>query len=543
MMLRFFRLLRAKVTDAPALYVFTCFSALYLLTMGGHLYSSDDEVKALIAEALVERQSVTLPAFDMAYMTVGRDGQSYSPFPVGASITMIPFYIAGRFVADVFPSFPRPFVVEFCYGLMNPLVTALGCAMFFLLCRQLGYSVRTALVTTFVYGTCTIVWPYAKTAWSEPQVASWLLVAVYGVEKFDAGGRLRWLAAAGTVGGYAVLTRYDAAFYVLGISLLACYRVAKHPNGLSTSAVVRAGLAYGVPLGVFAFLVLGYNYIRYESWTAFGHVADRVAEQVGQSAPLLDSLEGIFAGVYQHLFSTGKGVLLFSPPVLMFYWAVKTFYREHKPLALLCAGVPVLLLVVMGAMWGMSNVAWGERYLVPLTPFLVLPLAGLVAGFTDRGSHYMRRSTIGLCAAGLAVQVLGISISFQAVLDEQLSRGERPDLQLRSYDPEYSPVLLHFKAVLKRIPDTWEALRDGPEAFVRKRMETGDGAADASASKSYRNVIRFHTFDFWFCYLYFVRVPWWMTAALCFLLVGAMLFSRRALLRLMQKDTVPVSTP
>lgn len=532
-MIRFSLLsLGRSLSRTPGLQVFVFFAAIYLLTMGGHLYSADDEIKAMITEAIIERHSVALPVVDMAYMTVGRGGQSYSPFPVGASITMIPFYMTGRLLSNLMPGLPRTLVMEFCYGLMNPLVTAIGCAVFFLLCRRLNYSVRTALATTVIYGFCTITWPYAKTAWSEPQVALWLTMAMYGIVKFGDCERFGWMALAGLTAGYAVLTRYDAALYVAGLSVFAVYQVWRQPD-LSQSRRFTAALSFGGPLLFFAGLVLGYNYLRYERYLAFSHVGERVAEQMGQASPALDSLEGIVVGVYQHLFSTGKGVLLFSPPMIMFYWAVKEFKKEHGQLALLCVGVPVLVFIVMGAVWGMSNVAWGERYFVPLTLFFILPLAALVSGILDHGRLYMKRSIIILCGAGLAVQMLGIAINFQTVLDKQLARGERPDLQIRSYDPEYSPVLLHFKEALERIPDTWRAVTVGPERFLRERSgNSGDGQASGAPDKARRDIIRFHTFDFWFCYMYFVGVSPWLIGIPGVLLLTIIWLSGRNLLRL-----------
>ncbi|SVD83645.1 uncharacterized protein METZ01_LOCUS436499, partial [marine metagenome] len=129
----------------PSIWLFLFFVALYFLSMGGHLYSADNEVKGLITEGIVERHSVSLPRIEMMYMTPGRDGLSYSPFPIGTSITMIPFYLVGDGLAHLFPSLPREIVIEFSYSMINSIVTALTCVILFATSRLLGFSPRTSI--------------------------------------------------------------------------------------------------------------------------------------------------------------------------------------------------------------------------------------------------------------------------------------------------------------------------------------------------------------------------------------------------------------
>lgn len=522
------------LTPGPSLFLF-CLAA-YLLSMGGHLYSADDEVKALVTEGIVEHQSVALPTFNMIYMSVGVDGQSFSPFPIGSSLTMIPFYVIGDALSGLFPSLPRPIILEFCYSLVNPLATAVTAFLFFSLCRFLTYSVRTSLLTTLVFAFCSIAWPYAKTAWSEPQATLGVLLGLYGVVRYAKGGELRWLASGGAGLAYACITKYEMGLYVFGCCYLLLHHLAYQKQELMRRRIL-ALLAYGAPLAVGAFIVLGYNYVRFGGWTLFGNYVQDIAIQADQSNPILDSLEGIVVGVYQHLFSTGKGILLFSPPLILFYWAVKLFYRERRDLALLSVGLAAAFLVIAGAFWAMSNVAWGDRYFVSLTPFLVLPLASLVRSLADVGSAYMKRSFVTLCLIGIGIQLLGVSINFQTVIDRQLANGEKPDLQVRSYDPEYSPVLLHLKEVFHRGGDTWDLIRSGRKPFLEDKLrQSGIEMAGTVDQKAYRDVIRYHTYDYWFCYMYLTGLPAYMILAPMALLLLTLVLSGRRLIQILYQS-------
>jgi hypothetical protein len=522
--------LRFKTEPSPGCWLFLFCLGLYLLTMSGHLYSTDDEIKGLIAEGIVERHAVTLPKAEMIYMNVGRGGLSYAPFPLGSSITMIPFYRLGDLLARTIPSLPRPLVIEFCYALINPIATALTCLVLFETCRALAFSFRTALLTTLLYGFCTVAWPYAKTAWSEPQATLCVMTGLYGVIRWGLDVRLRWMALAGAAVGYGMMTKYEMGVYALLFFLLALYPVLTSRR-IPWRRALSAALAYGLPLSFFGLMILGYNYLRFERWTAFSHYSHLVSDHMEQSSPLWDSLKGIVVGTYQHLFSTGKGILLFSPPLLLFYWAIKGFWRVHRPVAVLCIALPAAFFISTGAFWAMSNIAWGDRYFVSLTPFLMVPLAALVSEIADHKGAYMKKSLVTLAAAGLAVQFLGVSINFQTVVEKQIAAGDPLDIQTLSYDPEYSPVLLHLKEVVGRLGDTWQVLRQGPERFMEARMSSPPRTFDP-AQKHYRDTIRFHTFDFWFCYLYFLRMPLLLILIPGGLLAGLVYISGRRLVRL-----------
>jgi hypothetical protein len=174
----------------------------------------------------------------------------------------------------------------------------------------------------------------------------------------------------------------------------------------------------------------------------------------------------------------------------------------------------------LGAFWMMSRIAWGERYLFALTPFMMIPLACLVSGLIDERSAYMKKSMITLAAAGLCVQILGISINPQTIIDKQVAAGDRGNIQLLSYDPESSLLYLHFKECFTRAEDTWTLLRSGPETFLR---------GEASDHNDVTDVIRLRTYDFWFLYLYFFKFPVLLIIIPFFLLTGGAVYVGRTL--------------
>ena len=518
------------------LWLFVFCVSVYLLTMGGHLYSADNEIKGMIAESIVERHSVALPEVNMMYMAPGRDGLSYANFPIGSSITMIPFYLFGDLISQVIPGLPRSLVLEFSYAMINSLVTGLTCVVLFAICRCLRYSVRTAIATSLIYGFCTIAWPYAKTAWSEPQAILCVVSAFYFILIFFDRHRYSWMILAGLAMGYGITTKYEVGLFLF---LLTGIMIAYLIQGqASWRHVIMAGLAFGIPLALFGFLNLYYNYLRFERWFNFGHYMV-IQTHLEQTSPMLDSLEGFIVGVYQHLFSTGKSILLFSPPLLLFYWSMKRFWRTHRTEALFCLAVPIVFFISAGTSWQMTFMAWGERYFISTTPFLILPLSTLLEDIIEYKKTYMKKSVITLAAIGMCVQILGVAVNFQTTSDKLLEEGDLFDIQTLSYDPEYSPVLLNLKELFGHFSGTWQLLVKGPEWIAANPSSAASLTLSDFDNKKHRDIIRYHTFDFWFCYMYFVKFSGVLVLIPLGLLIGLILISGRTLYRIgWQQHTV-----
>src|SRR5262249_19360750 len=143
---------------------------LYLLTMGGHLDSPDEELMFQVTRSLVERGRLTVstPNTPDVLVQTGIDGESYTHYGPVSSVMSMPFYVIGRAGAVVVPPRYTEVVERFAVGLRDPLVTAAACGVFYLVAGELGYSTFVAILLTLGFGVTTFVWPLAKYSWSEP---------------------------------------------------------------------------------------------------------------------------------------------------------------------------------------------------------------------------------------------------------------------------------------------------------------------------------------------------------------------------------------
>ena len=103
------------------------------------------------------------------------------------------------------------------------------------------------------------------------------------------------------------------------------------------------------------------------------------------------------------LFSPGVGLLIFCPILFLIFLAFPDFFKRNKPEC-------ILFIVFFGCFiyyYGTTNtwhglVSWGERYLVVIIPFLMIPLG---ATLEKRRSIVFISILIILCVIGAVVNI------------------------------------------------------------------------------------------------------------------------------------------
>ncbi|MBN1680798.1 MAG: hypothetical protein JW966_10935, partial [Anaerolineae bacterium] len=111
----------------------------------------------------------------------------------------------------------------------------------------------------------------------------------------------------------------------------------------------------------------------------------------------------LWKGIGGLLFSPGRSVFLYAPPLALAVALWSRFRRHHAALADVLALLWIMALVFYGGWWAWhGGWCWGPRFLVPLLPLSCLPLGAL----PDRSAW--RRLALNLCVIGLGVQCAGV---------------------------------------------------------------------------------------------------------------------------------------
>ncbi|NJL35055.1 MAG: hypothetical protein HC893_15875 [Chloroflexaceae bacterium] len=115
-----------------ALWVFLACFMTYIITMPGYMWSTDGITRLRVAEQLAAGNGWHLEPGSIyeGWTVQGPDGKAYSFYGLGISLVYVPFVVAARTIADG-GGLPEAAAIEFVASLVNPLLGALLCAMFF----------------------------------------------------------------------------------------------------------------------------------------------------------------------------------------------------------------------------------------------------------------------------------------------------------------------------------------------------------------------------------------------------------------------------
>jgi hypothetical protein len=148
-----------------------------------------------------------------------------------------------------------------------------------------------------------------------------------------------------------------------------------------------------------------YNWFRFGNLTATGYSAAYGGTPVSSWNPIGNPL----VGLYGLLLSPGRGVLLYAPLIAVAAVSAQHFYIERP--------VSGRAFIVLAATWLAAHSAikgweggwgWGPRYLLPVLPFFLLPLAVAWRSFEGK------LACLGLFVVGVVVQLPGALVDFMA---------------------------------------------------------------------------------------------------------------------------------
>lgn len=353
--------------------------------------------------------------------------------------------------------------------LFNPLVTALTGALVFLYLRQLAFGRLTALVGALVFGLATIAWPYSKTFFREPLHTLTLFATAYSL--------LRWRDAfvekSRTASGWLVITILSALISVfakesalVGLPMLLLILL---PDASRLRR--RDWLILGAAVLVLLVMLVAGIWV-FEQYFNGGRFA------ITGRLNIMWSHAGVAqVGVIGYFFSPGKSLFLYSPVLLLSLSAPFVGERRRRlntgwPLILLAVFVLVYALVRGQMWWGGTN--WGPRYLVPLTPFLIVAAGPAIEAALCSRNIPLRAALFALCVLGVAVQIGAVSVRLGDYYD--WIGSIRPDgaWTLGLWDPYYSAILGHWRLMSVKAPEfAWMLASPGGPIWIVPAMVTG----------------------------------------------------------------------
>jgi len=440
-----------------ALWLFATFQFFYLLTSTGRVRTPDEYNTLYTTESLVLHGTTAVPQAVALHNFYGRydvHGQPRAAYPPGQALACAPWYALGQYVLARLPGVPHDppgnddtdLVVAFASTLSSATFAALTVTFFFLLLVGIDIPLRPALIATAMLGLATPVFAYSAWLFSEPLSSAiftgvaWLVFSPPASPRDNPQATVRnsdptplqTAAIGGLLLGLATIVR-PTNVLAIGVFALAILARAGKP-------ALRAAFTLCVTSAIGVAILLAHNAILFGSPLAFGYPA------AAEGAKQLNRFDTpVLTGLYGFLFSPGKSVFIFAPPVILALAGLKKLWQRDRALATLAALFPLtgLFFYAKYSQWE-GGYCVGPRYLVPALVFLCLALGPSLADACARSRTGLKILAALLFVLGLLVQAVSLATSF---MEDQAPRGHYYDAHW-TYRLDYSlsgPIHLFWK--------------------------------------------------------------------------------------------------
>ena len=323
-----------------------------------------------------------------------REGRYVNTFGIGPAISALPVF-AVLYAATNGNLEDCPAVLWYGAKFVSSALVA-GSAVLVFLIGLLFTSTRKALLISLIYGLGTCVWSVSsQSLWQHGPNVFYLALGTYGLVR--SGERRSYSILCGAAYGMAVLCRPDSALVVLVVGVhLAAFQ---HKSLLP---FIAGGLPFALGLAFYNWHFLG-------SPLAFGQT--ELAKHLSLSktgmpgvwqTPLMVGLPGL-------LFSPSRGLLVYSPVLIIAVWGTWVAWRDRRWVILRPLSIAILAVWIIQAKYfdWWSGWSYGYRHIVDTTVFMAVLFLPVI----DRIMiNRVLLAVLGLTTAlSVLIQVLGVT--------------------------------------------------------------------------------------------------------------------------------------
>lgn len=418
---------------------------LAIAVSSGHLATPDSHIKLSQARQFVEQGTFNVPDgvgnSKHGNIFPGKNNNIYSVYNPGQTALYIPIYALARSLSFISTIHPH-YIAEFIASFIGPTIHFSTAVILFLLLQQIGTRKRKAFIISGLFAFGTFSLPHSTDGYGHPFETIFILLSflfiINASHEADSSKSKIYLIIAGSFIGIGLLFRITTLLAIPGILILLASR--------RTSAYLLLGIIPGI------IFVAWYNWIKTGSPFDTGYL---LAWQIANPNLAIQTGFNIYdipANATSLWISPGKGMLLFSPLLLLSLIAWPSFMRKNPRLSASIATVSLTYTFFYAAnfAWHGSPWCWGPRYLVPIVPLLIIVLCEL-----NIRSNKKRLLVFSILIISILTQMLAISVDYRRYLitiyENTPSAFESNDIL---YEPRLSPLLGQtraFQEVLAKI--------------------------------------------------------------------------------------------
>jgi len=460
------------------LYVFLLFGlVLSILFSSGQIENPDSHLRLTQTRIILDDNKFGLPddvgEDSHGNISINKDGKRFMVYNPGQTIIFIPiYYIANLVSTDEANAY---YFSAFCVSFINYMAHALCAFILFKIALLLGAVKKQAYLASIFFGLTSYSFVFAQSTYEHHFEMFFILLSVYFALKKDTNH-------AGLLSG--IMLSIGLVFRTTSILAVPAILLIQKNNNERLKVLVS--LTIGV-----AFVML-YNYYRFGNPLETGY---SLAWSLAHSDKYdFWSFSGFPEAFFGFLFSPGKGLIFFSTTILIALFRIKTFWKKHRLIfyAILLISAAYLTIFSLNFAWHGSIWSYGPRYILPIIPFLYLPIIYLKP----------QKWVFVTLLLAFILQIVLISVNYKRdVLNDYVAYNGLSDMEY-IYTANKEPHLAQLKQLAIILPKNSGKLNNYmPYSPWKKEIRTASNE-DVLISSVEKNSV-----NFWW-----VRVFHWTTS-------------------------------
>ena len=460
------------------LYIFLLFGlVLSILFSSGQIENPDTHLRLTQTRIILDDNNFGLPhdvgEDSHGNISINKDGKRFMVYNPGQTIIFIPiYYIANLVSTDEANAY---YFSAFCVSFLNYMIHALCAFILFKIALLLGAVNKQAYLVSIFFGLTSYSFVFAQSTYEHHFEMFFILLSVYFALKKDSNH-------AGLLSG--LMLSLGLVFRTTSILAVPAILLLQKNNN------ERLKVLMSLTIGV-AFVML-YNYYRFGNPLETGY---SLAWSLAHSDKYdFWSFSGFPEAFFGFLFSPGKGLIFFSTTIVIALFGIKTFWKKQRVIfyAILLISAAYLIIFSLNFAWHGSIWSYGPRYILPIIPFLYLPIIYLKP-------HKWVFVTLLIA---FILQIVLISVNYKRdVLNDYVAYNELSDIEY-IYTANKEPHLAQLKQLANILPKNSGKLNNYmPYSPWKKEIRTASNE-DVLISSIEKNSI-----NFWW-----IRVFHWTTS-------------------------------
>ncbi len=425
-------------------------------------------------------------------IAINSNGERCMVYNPGQSILFIPFYsMSFLLTKDDTRSY---YLTAFSISFINYIINAISAFFLFKIIISIGYSRRKSLFVALVFCFTSYSFVFAQSTYEHHFEMLLLLISIFLT--ITSHNKNRFILA-GLAISIGLLFRSTTIIIIPSILLLIM------------NSKGRIHFLLGVLPGLI--IVLLFNYYRFNNPLESGY---SLAWPLAYGSEMnFWSLGQIPSAIVGLIFSPGKGLLFFSPTIIIGLFGLKLFYLKNKrfSIALLITILSYLIIFSMNFAWHGSIWSFGPRYILPLVPLLYLPIVELK----------IRPWIYSVLIIAFLAQVLLISVNYNRGVLEQyvICNGLDDDIYINSFSN--TPYLIQGKNFSVILPKNIKGnlVNYQPNSPWKKEVYLG------SNKDMLKDSIEINSINFWWIRIFHWKIKTLYRIASIFIIILALFFS------------------